>query len=211
MKLSLAKNFAPRFFYFSVIFFRKQADILPQEAILILLILLIYKKRYFKKIQRIFDLTFNFLCYSDPSRWKQIKYAKRGSAKILVIQISSQKRRRIWKCPRLKIQRNLFLLSRMYFDAGEMVIGAGIDLVNRRKEARGHFWATPGIKVINKNIKCGGWQRGFLVAFWTFVCFETYFKFLKLVLNLDVCHIWKSLFSLQPFHLESVFHNHICS
>ena len=53
----------------------------------------------------------------------------------------------------------------MYFDAGEMVIGAGIDLVNRRKEARGHFWATPGIKVINKNIKCGGGKRGFLVAF----------------------------------------------
>ena len=146
MKLSLAKNFVSSFL-------RKQVVILPQKVILILL--LIYKIRYFKKIQRIFDLTFNFLCYSDPSRWKQIKYAKRGSAKILVIQISSQKRRRIWKCPRLKIQRNLFLLSRMYFDAGEMVIGAGIDLVNRRKEARGHFWATPppGIKLINKRIK----------------------------------------------------------
>ena len=41
----------------------------------------------------------------------------------------------------------------MYFDGGEMVIGASIDLVNRRKEARGHFWAAPGIKVINKRIK----------------------------------------------------------
>ena len=45
----------------------------------------------------------------------------------------------------------------MYFDGGEMVIGASIDLVNRRKEARGHFWATPppGIKLINKRRKSG--------------------------------------------------------
>ena len=41
----------------------------------------------------------------------------------------------------------------MYFDVREMVIDASIDLVNRRKEAGGHFWARPGIKVINKRIK----------------------------------------------------------
>ena len=41
----------------------------------------------------------------------------------------------------------------MYFDVREMVIDASIDLLNRRKEAGGHFWARPGIKVINKSIK----------------------------------------------------------
>ena len=59
----------------------------------------------------------------------------------------------------------------MYFDAGEMVIGAGIDLVNRRKEARGHFWATPGIKVINKNIKCGGVAKGIFSSLLNFCLF----------------------------------------
>ena len=58
----------------------------------------------------------------------------------------------------------------MYCDGGEMVIGASIDLVNRRKEARGHFWAPPGIKVINKRIKSRvenrrGSARGFFLNF----------------------------------------------
>ena len=52
-----------------------------------------------------------------------------------------------------KFKLTFLLLSGMYFDGGEMVIGASIDLVNRRKEARGHFWAPPGIKVINKRIE----------------------------------------------------------
>ena len=39
---------------------------------------------------------FNFLCYFDPSRLAKIKYAKRGSAKILVIQIFSHTEKRIF-------------------------------------------------------------------------------------------------------------------
>ena len=58
----------------------------------------------------------------------------------------------------------------MYFDVREMVIDASIDLVNRRKEAGGHFWARPGIKVINKSIKSRvenrGWSAGlFFIVF----------------------------------------------
>ena len=79
----------------------------------------------------------------------------------------------------LKIQTNLFTFI-LYFDVREMVIDASIDLVNRRKEAGGHFWARPGIKVINKSIKSRVENRRWLAGdfFLSFLklCFKTYFN-----------------------------------
>ena len=63
----------------------------------------------------------------------------------------------------------------MYFDGREMVIGASIDLVNRRKEAGGHFWAQPGIKVINKSIKSRVENRGWLAVFFVKLLFLNIF------------------------------------
>ena len=64
----------------------------------------------------------------------------------------------------------------MYFDVREMVIDASIDLLNRRKEAGGHFWARPGIKVINKSIKSRVENRGWSAGLFFIVFFLMIFK-----------------------------------